>query len=225
MQHSLSKSFGLIDATLVRFGLVGVINTTIDVLGFLLLATVFGLIAPIANAAAYSLGILSSYTLNSRWTFSQRIDTQQHYRRFGLFLLVNAAGLILSTCLVVSFLTVMDEFAAKVLSVPIVFIWNFLAAKYFVFDAKGVEIEGGSANAAKQDGPPLMEGGYVGLQPEQGVSIDGIKIATMMKIHAEGRGANDVRHRARHVVQASLGPSPRGSDLPPDEQPVIRRAS
>ncbi len=136
MSLSFLRLPSLLDVPLIRFGLVGLVNISVDLFGFLLLVSVFGFAAPISNVMAFSAAIVTSYTLNSRWTFSCWHGEQQHSRRFAIFFLVNMVGLALSTTLVVSFLMVMNELFAKVLSIPFVFCWNYIASKHFVFHAR-----------------------------------------------------------------------------------------
>ena len=224
MQLSISRPLNLLDLTLVRFGLVGLINTSIDIFGFMLLATTFGIAVPIANAAAYSVGICSSYTLNSCWTFGNRFSARQHCRRFGLFLLANAAGLILSTCLVVFFLTFMDEFAAKVLSVPIVFVWNYVASKYLVFRTNEIDEENASSINAGYDDQRRIVIDTAAPNPEKGISINGANIASLAEI----------RFKERESTRDDPGSRPAANRSPDDHQvsgqtdeehQVIRKAS
>lgn len=223
MQLSLSRPLNLLDMTLMRFGLVGLINTSIDIFGFMLLATTFGVAVPIANAAAYSVGICTSYTLNSCWTFGHSFSARQHCRRFGLFLLANAAGLTLSTCLVVFFLTFMDEFAAKVLSVPIVFVWNYIASKYLVFRTHEVDTEGASSMNADHGDQPEAIMGTTGIALEKDMLIDGVKIASLGRIRSQDRPA------AHNIQGGGLARKPRderqGADRTAAEHQEIRRAS
>ena len=61
---------------LLRFGLVGALNTAIDVLALNLLVWLFDLRTTptllLANAAAYALGAINSFVFNKRWTFGSR---------------------------------------------------------------------------------------------------------------------------------------------------------
>lgn len=61
---------------LLRFGLVGILNTAIDVLAYNLLVWRFDLrTSPallLANAVAYALGAINSFALNRRWTFGRQ---------------------------------------------------------------------------------------------------------------------------------------------------------
>ena len=55
---------------LVKYNIVGVINTLVDFLVYQLL-TYLGMKYAIAQCISYSCGILNSYFFNSRWTFKR----------------------------------------------------------------------------------------------------------------------------------------------------------
>ncbi|WP_026622958.1 putative flippase GtrA (plasmid) [Ensifer sp. WSM1721] len=128
-----ARSGWLLPPTLIRFGIVGVINVAVDLGGFILLAIGSGLPGPTANIVSFSAAIVTSYMLNNFWTFRRPGNRQGHSRRFVLFITVNVVGLTLSTGLVLVFMQFSGKLAAKLASIPIVFLWNYLASKYIVF--------------------------------------------------------------------------------------------
>ncbi|MEJ1159178.1 GtrA family protein [Prosthecomicrobium sp. N25] len=113
----------------LRFATVGAITTVIDIVGFALLVTVLPP-AP-ANLCSYSMGLTVSYLLNSRWTFGVSRNPAQAVK----FVAATLAGLGLSTLLVASLSLVIPPIVAKVLSVPVVFAWNYLTVRFWVFRA------------------------------------------------------------------------------------------
>lgn len=117
-----------ISPQLLRFATVGAITTALDFVLFLVLVPLTGIPA-VANLLSYSCGIAVSYALNSAWTFRVGRDPASAVR----FTLATLAGLALSTLLVALLVLVMWPFLAKILSVPVVFAWNYLAVKYWVF--------------------------------------------------------------------------------------------
>lgn len=69
----------------IKFGLVGVLNTAVTFLGFLLLHRALGVNEYLANAVSYALGLVNGFFWNKFWTFrSPRFDLAE----IGLFLLV-----------------------------------------------------------------------------------------------------------------------------------------
>ena len=67
---------------LVKYNIVGVINTLVDFLVYQLL-TYLGMKYAIAQCISYSCGILNSYFFNSRWTFKR--DSGRSKKEFIYF--------------------------------------------------------------------------------------------------------------------------------------------
>ncbi|MDR2734867.1 MAG: GtrA family protein [Spirochaetota bacterium] len=72
---------------IIRFGLVGLLNTTLGLGTIYLLQNGLGVDYRIANAIGYALGILTSFILNRIWTFK---STDAPALRQGALFLVNA---------------------------------------------------------------------------------------------------------------------------------------
>lgn len=125
----------LSNAQIVRFGLVGILNTLLDIVLFMALVYGLGLFAPLANTISYGTGIIVSFWLNRRFTFNDTAKGKDAARRFVGFAAVYLAGLGLSTALVALFILAIPEGWAKLISVPIVFVWNYVAMRYLVFRA------------------------------------------------------------------------------------------
>ncbi|WP_224003320.1 GtrA family protein [Aureimonas sp. SA4125] len=114
--------------TMLRFAGVGLVTTLLD------LALFGGLVAAgtmpgLANLISYSCGIALSYSLNSRWTF----ESPSSRRKAAKFVVSTLAGLAISMALLAAFSTVLAPVAAKIATVPLVFLWNFGAARLWVF--------------------------------------------------------------------------------------------
>ncbi len=122
-----------LDATLVRFAVVGAITTSLDLALFAGL-THGGSAAPVAaNLASYSCGILTSFALNHWWTFGSGARGRSVPTTLIRFLMSNLAGLGLSTLLVGTLALHLPPALAKATSVPVVFVWNYAVARYLVF--------------------------------------------------------------------------------------------
>jgi putative flippase GtrA len=149
----------------LRFALVGVLNTFVDVALFTTLSAALGLVPAWANIPSYGAGVLVSFLLNRRWTFRKRGGAPAAVMaEFSRFMAINLAGLLLSTALVAAFALMMPPLAAKVLSLPVSFAWNFLLSRGFVFHVAdrsrlGGEEFHGSARAARQQRTQLIGGG------------------------------------------------------------------
>ncbi|WP_331376199.1 GtrA family protein [Sinorhizobium chiapasense] len=114
--------------TLARFAVVGAITTILDFVVFTSLAAA-GTIPASANILSYSCGIFVSYVLNRSWTFRARRSHVQAVK----FVLSTLTGLLISTCLVALLASLIPPPVAKILSVPVVFAWNYLSARLWVF--------------------------------------------------------------------------------------------
>jgi putative flippase GtrA len=122
----------------VRFVIVGLVNTVVDLGFFALLGLIPGLPAAAAKTISYILGICNSFIWNKWWTFSARRSALAK-REFAIFFAVNLPPLVVNV-VVFSLLglwldsggigvRLAKAFAAAVVSV----IWNFLGSRYLAF--------------------------------------------------------------------------------------------
>jgi putative flippase GtrA len=128
-----TRATGLVDTALLRFASVGLITTALDVVLFsaFAVAAVFPPVA--ANICSYSCGIAASFLLNRYWTFSASTAERRILHHGTRFLASNLAGLVLSSLLVALLVLVLPPVAAKIISVPLVFVWNYLVSRLWVF--------------------------------------------------------------------------------------------
>ncbi len=83
------KTFG----QLIKFGLVGVLNTLVDFLVFQMLNLLLGWVYA-AQVAGFTCGVINSYLWNSSWTFKE--ERTRSLREMSLFLVVNLVSLCVS---------------------------------------------------------------------------------------------------------------------------------
>lgn len=115
------------------FGLIGVINTCVDVLIFSgLIHQPLGLNPVFANVISYGCGLLCSYVLNSVWTFKVRAG-EDAARRFGTYAAISLSSLAGSTLIIAIVAPPTSPLAAKLLSLPATYMWNFLLSRKLVF--------------------------------------------------------------------------------------------
>jgi putative flippase GtrA len=122
------------------FGLVSVATTAVDFALFNVLVT-GGVVGPVvSNLISYSAGVLLSYTLNKRYTFSgggrDRVSEE-----FGMFVLLNIVALGLSTAAVAAVTAVAGENAillnaAKLASGVVIFALKYVAFKRWVYPVR-----------------------------------------------------------------------------------------
>lgn len=116
--------------TMSRFAGVGLVTTVLDVAMFAVLSA--AVLPALANVASYSSGIALSYALNRRWTFG---GGNASLRQAFKFVLATLSGLVLSTLLLMVMARIMPPVAAKLATVPIVFLWNYHSTRQWVFRA------------------------------------------------------------------------------------------
>lgn len=118
----------------VRFGIVGLLNTLVDAVVYLLLTRglpFFALYPALAKACSYSVGVLNSFFWNRKWTFR----SQAGWRAFLPFVLVNLAGVLLNAAAMQFGLAVLGlpEALAFIGATGLTLVWNFLVSKWIVF--------------------------------------------------------------------------------------------
>lgn len=126
----------------LRFGLVGVINTTID-FSVLFTLTAFGLPTLTANIISTTTAFCFSFFANKNYTFKANGDTK---RELFLFIVVTLFGLWVIQNLVINVVTFI--LAGTLLSAPVILaiakilaiiaslIWNYTLYSHVVFKRK-----------------------------------------------------------------------------------------
>ncbi|MDN4754911.1 GtrA family protein [Porphyromonadaceae bacterium W3.11] len=69
---------------LIKYGLVGVVNTLITFIVIYVLQEMLDVSPGISNIAGYIAGLLNSFLMNSKWTF----DSEASWRKFFIFMAV-----------------------------------------------------------------------------------------------------------------------------------------
>lgn len=123
---------------ILRFGVVGGLNTLVDYGTFNLLVVVFGLNPVAANPISVTAGIINSFIWNKHWTFASG-GWHRWYRQALLFVIISVIGLLINTgglSLLLhltgaeSVLAVnLQKLAASVVSLT----WNFIGYRFLVF--------------------------------------------------------------------------------------------
>ncbi|MFN0192946.1 MAG: GtrA family protein [Aestuariivirga sp.] len=117
----------------LRFATVGAITTLLDLALFAAFTGIGHLAPAAANIMSYCCGIAASFVLNRNWTFNRAGGAGPAFHEAIKFALTYGAGLVLSTILVYLLAQAMPALIAKIVSVPIVLVWNFGMARHWVF--------------------------------------------------------------------------------------------
>ena len=114
----------------IKFGFVGILNTTITFVVYTLLVKL-GVYYVIANVIGFCAGAANSYAINSRWVFASRKDIAEAAR----FFTISGVCLAISSALIYFFVDVANfqKIVAQVFVIPVVMIINFVLNKLWVF--------------------------------------------------------------------------------------------
>lgn len=141
-----------------KFGLVGIMNTVIDLGIFNVLSQVFGVYVVVANIISVGVAIVNSYIWNKNWTFQDK-SKENSVGKFAKFVIFSLIGMGLQTFMVwllatkwtvsgvwvfsvVELIGLDKIFAesfvinnwAKVWGIGLALVWNFIAYKKWTFN-------------------------------------------------------------------------------------------
>lgn len=119
---------------LLRYIFAAGLLFSIDIILFYLLADTLNLNYIAVNSCIFILGSIANYVLSYKWVFLEG-NINSHFRNIKVLLLVIFFSLLLSNIQLYAYIEILDieKLDAKLLSSVIVFAWNFMARKYFVF--------------------------------------------------------------------------------------------
>lgn len=117
----------------VMFCLVGLVNTALHALVFVLLFRLLGVHYLAATAAGYSAGVLNSFVLNRRWTFRRTAGNRR--REMSRFVVVNLVSLGINVFALHALVAVasLTEEVALLLAIGCSTTANFAGNKYWTF--------------------------------------------------------------------------------------------
>jgi len=111
---------------------VGVLNMVIGLLVIYACKWFFQAGDVAANAIGYTIGLINSFVLNSRWTFGYRGPQLPAIFKFLLVALV-AYAMNLATVLILIHIGGMNGYIAQALGIPAYTLTTYLASKFIVF--------------------------------------------------------------------------------------------
>lgn len=135
---------------IVKFSLVGVVNTLVDlaVLNLLVYLTKIteGPWIAVFNLISFTAAVINSYLMNKYWTF-QKKRTDQVTLEASKFVIVSIIGAGISSGILYFWTTYLEPilgFSAeiwvnvgKILAIIVVMVWNFLGYKFWAFKNGG----------------------------------------------------------------------------------------
>ena len=118
----------------VKFGIVGALNTVVDLGAYFVLTRWLGMagLPVVAKGISYSAGILNSFFWNRAWTFQSNTSA---WKTFVPFVLVSLVGLGMNTGGMQLGLNVLHlpELVALALATVFTLAWNFVFSKFVIF--------------------------------------------------------------------------------------------
>ena len=119
----------------IKFGVVGVLNTAINWIIFIVL-NMLGVYYIFSNIIAYSLSTLNSYLWNSKWVF--KYNGNDIKETTVKFIVLNVIGLILNTSILYILVDIVGlyKIVALIITTAIVMIINYFINKLWVFRRK-----------------------------------------------------------------------------------------
>jgi len=118
---------------IVTFSIVGIINTIITYVVFVIFLKIFSVNYLISSGCGYCCGLANSYFMNRRFTF--KITTKKSIGEGSRFILVNVAALLINLMLMkicVRGFEVLPEIA-QVLAIAGSYCANFIGNKFWTF--------------------------------------------------------------------------------------------
>ena len=139
------------DSTFIQFFrslFVGGVATVVDMGALALMVEFFGIDKVFASVAAFIIGLGVNFILSSFWVF-KKAKVNSKTVEFVIFSIIAVIGLFLNTLIIYLFDAYVSGYAifgsfipsdkyyliGKIAATIIVFIWNFFARKYFIYNS------------------------------------------------------------------------------------------
>ncbi|MCA0057358.1 MULTISPECIES: GtrA family protein [unclassified Mesorhizobium] len=116
---------------IIRFAIVGLVNTAIDLAGFFLLLKLH--VPPLpANVASWSIAVTFSFAANGFWSFERDPAIRLHHAFLRFASLGALISLGVSSLAIALFAGVVGVWPAKIGGVVVAAVLNFLAARWSI---------------------------------------------------------------------------------------------
>ena len=130
---------------MLRYSLVGVVNTATDFAVFSLLYCWVGIGPLWANSLAFAVAVSQSYFVNACWTFRQR-RSELGFKAYAYFVAINLGSLAISNATIYLLHGIASPLLAKLYAAGIVLIWGFLLSRKYVFARSSKQVVAANAN-------------------------------------------------------------------------------
>lgn len=125
--------------SIIKFGIVGCINTGVDFITFTLLFSMFGIDKLVCQVGGYSMGIINSFVLNKLWTFNDKKEKTNTAAQFIKFVVTNmiSLGVSLVGLNILSNKLYINVYVSKIIVTLFLQVFNYFVYKVFIFKGKG----------------------------------------------------------------------------------------
>jgi len=125
----------LFDLTVIRFAIVGLINTLFGLLIIYSCKWFVGLGDILSNIIGYSAGLLLSFILNKKWTFNDQSDPVVAILKFSL---VIGCAYLINLAVVLTFIhyLLIDSYLAQAMGIAPYAILTYLGSRHWVFNER-----------------------------------------------------------------------------------------
>jgi len=124
--------------SIIKFGIVGCINTGVDFITFTLLLSMFGIDKLACQVGGYSMGIINSFVLNKLWTFNDKKERTNTAAQFVKFVVTNmiSLGISLVGLNILSNKLYINVYVSKIIVTLFLQVFNYVVYKMFIFKGK-----------------------------------------------------------------------------------------
>lgn len=124
--------------SILRFIIVGCINTGVDFLTFTLLYSLIGLNKLLSQTGGYSMGIINSFIMNKLWTFKEQKSNTKTGIQFIRFAVINviSLGVSLVGISLLSDKANINVYVSKIIVTVFLQVFNYVMYKMVVFSNK-----------------------------------------------------------------------------------------
>jgi len=131
----------------ISFGLIGLVNTAVDLAVFMFGFKLLGLPLVPANVLSWFIAITGSYVMNSFITFAAESGRQLTWRSYGTYVASGVVGVIANTATLVAAASLLQPvlpginvLTAKLLAIGVSFVVNFSMSHFVVFRPRPREV-------------------------------------------------------------------------------------
>ncbi len=126
---------------IIKFAMVGILNTGLDFIVFYLLYDIAGFYYLYAHIIAFTVAATNSFLLNALWTF-RRLDRARIYFQLISFFVITICAMAISSFIVFVAVGYINVYLAKILATMVAMGFNFLGVNFITFNKKfGIENE------------------------------------------------------------------------------------